>query len=114
MKKLEIYNGKKTYMYPTGKLADVNIMLEKCPAILTFKHVIETDEAGEVCFAIENLSAIRSRYNIDSALNDEEAVQAIQDILNAPAQEGEPTAEERIASALEYQNLLSMEDTEEV
>ena len=82
------------------------------PAILTFKHVIETDEAGQVCFAIENLSAMRSRYNIDKTLSDEEAVQAIQDILNAPEPEAEPSAEERIASALEFQNMMSLPDEE--
>lgn len=112
MKVLEIYDGKKVYMYPTGKLATAEVMLEKCPAILTFKHVIETDEAGQVCFAIENLSAMRSRYDIDKTLSDEEAVQAIQDILNAPEPEAEPSAEERIASALEFQNMMSLPDEE--
>ena len=113
MRILEIYDGTKNYMYPTGKIATVDVMLEKCPAILTFKHVIETDEAGEVCFAIENLSAMRSRFNIDKSLTAEEAVQAIQEILNTPEEIiDEPTAEERIAAALEYQNMASMEDVE--
>lgn len=110
MKVLEIYDGTKTYMYPNMTLATPQIMLQNYPAILTFKHVIETDEAGEVCFAIENLSAMRSRYSIDKSLNDEEAIQAIQDILNAPESEAEPSAEERIASALEFQNMMSLPD----
>ena len=38
----------------------------------------------------------------------------IEEIVNTPAPEPEPSAEERIASALEYQNLMSMEDVEEV
>lgn len=102
MKKLEIYDGTKTYMYPNMTLATPQIMLASYPAILKFKHVIETDEAGEVCFAIENLSAMRSRYGIDSTLTEEESVQAIQDIINTPEEVStEPTTEERTATALE-------------
>lgn len=112
MKVLEIYDGTKTYMYPNMTLATPQVMMSNYPAILTFKHIIETDEAGQVCFAIENLSAMRSRYDIDKTLSDEEAVQAIQNILNAPEPETEPSAEERIASALEFQNMMSLPDEE--
>lgn len=102
MKVLEIYDGKKTYMYPNMTLATPEIMIANYPAILTFKHVIETDKAGQVCFAIENLSAMRSRYDIDENLSDEEAVQAIQEIINTPEEVStEPTPEERTAGALE-------------
>lgn len=113
MKILEIYDGKKTYMYPNMTLATPEKMLANYPAILNFKHVIETDESGEVCFAIENLSAMRSRFGIDSSLSAEEAVQVIQEIINTPDEtSAEATPEERIASALEFQNLMSMEDVE--
>ena len=112
MKKIEKYLGKKTYMFPSGKLATPEVMLKNYPAILTFAHVIETDEAGEVCFAVENLSAIRSFYNIDPSLSEDDAIRAIEEIRNAPAPEPEVSAEERIASALEYQNLMNMEDVE--
>lgn len=115
MKKIEKYTGNKTYMFPNGALATPEVVLKQFPAILTFAHIIETDEAGEVCFAVENLSAIRSFYNIDSSLSEEEVISKIEEIRNTPEEvSDEPTAEERIASALEYQNLLSMEDTEEV
>lgn len=114
MKVLEKYLGNKTYMFPNGMIATPEIIEEKYPAVKVFTHVIETDEAGQVCFAIQNLSAMRSIYNIDKSLDEEEAIQAIQDILNTPPEEPEPSAEERIASALEYQNLMSMEDVEEV
>ena len=89
-------------MYPNMALATPEIMLQNYPAILTFKHVIETDEAGQVCFAIENLSAMRSRYNIDKTLSEEEAVKLLQENINAePEIVTEPTAEERTATALE-------------
>ena len=113
MKKIEKYTGNKTYMFPNGILATPEKMLEQFPAILTFSHIIETDEAGEVCFAVQNLNAMRGIYNIDSSLTESEAIAKIEEIINTEP-EYEPSAEERIASALEYQNLMSMEDTEEV
>lgn len=111
MKKLEKYLGNKTYMFPNGAIATPERMLEDFPAVLTFTHIIETDEAGEVCFAVENLSAMRSMYNIDKTLTEDEAIAKIEEIINTPPEEV-VSAEERIASALEYQNLITMEDVE--
>lgn len=111
MKKLEKYTGNKTYMFPNGSIATPERMLEEFESVLTFTHIIETDDAGEVCFAVQNLSAMRSLYNIDKTLTEEEAIAKIEEIINKEP-EIEPSAEERIASALEYQNLMSMEDVE--
>ena len=111
MKKLEKYLGNKTYMFPNGALATPEKMLEQFPAVLTFAHIIETDEAGEVCFAVQNLNAMRSLYGIDATLTEAEAIAKIEEIINAEPEEV-ISAEERIASALEYQNLMSMEDAE--
>lgn len=112
MKKIIKYDGTKTFMYPNGALATKERILQDFPAALTFAHIIETDEAEEVCFAVQNLSAMRGIYNIDKTLTEEEAILAIQEIVNTPEPEPEVSAEERIASALEYQNLMSMEDLE--
>ena len=112
MKRLKIYTGSKTYMFPNGVLATKEVMLEKYPAIAVFKHVIETDNNEEVIFGISNLSAMRSRYNISPELTDDDALSAIEELINAKPAERAPTAEERIAAALEYQNLLAMEDIE--
>ena len=111
MKKIIKYDGS-VFMYPNGEIATRERMLQDFPAIEHFTHIIETDEAEEVCFAVQNLSAMRGIYNIDSTLTEEEAILAIQEVVNAPEPEPEPSAEERIASALEYQNLVSMEDVE--
>lgn len=112
MKVLEIYDGTKTYMYPNMKLATPEVVLADFPAILTFPHVIETDEGGQVLFAVENLSAMRSRYNIDKELTNEAALEAITEIINA---EPEPVIDDntRIADALEDLVVLSMPDEEE-
>ena len=111
MRILEIYKANKTYMYPSGAIATPERLTADYPATKVFPHVIETDENGQVCFAINNLSAMRSHYNIDRSLTDEEAVAAMQEIMNTPVEVvQEVTAEERIAAALELQNLRAMED----
>lgn len=111
MKKVIKYDGTKTFMYPNGELATPERVLADFPAVLTFPHIIETDEAEEVCFAVQNLSAMRGIYKIDSSLTIDEAIAKIEEIINTEPEEV-VSAEERIASALEYQNLMSMEDAE--
>lgn len=109
---LEKYTGNKTYMFPNGTLATPETMLAQFPAVSVFAHIIETDALGEVCYAVQNLSALRTLYEIDSALSEADAIAAIQDIRNAPPPEAEATAEERIAAALEYQVISGMPDME--
>ena len=108
MKKLEKYDGSKTYMFPNGKLGTVEAVTQEFPAWQSFTHIVTTDEAGEVMFGFENLSAMRSLYGIGSELSEEEAILAIQEIIITPPAEPAPSAEERIAAALEYQNLAAM------
>ena len=110
---VEKYTGEKIYMAPNGAIYDKATVLRDFPAALTFAHIVTTDEAGEVMFAMQNLSAMRTQYRIDSSLSEAEAITAIQDILNTPAKENtDPTAEERIAAALEYQVMASLPDEE--
>ena len=113
MKSLEKFDGQKTYMFPNGVIATPEKIKEQFPAVEIFTHVIETDEAGQVCFAVENLAAMRSFYNIDSSLSEQDAMEALEKIINTEL-EVEVSAEERIAAALEYQNMASMEDVEVV
>lgn len=108
MIKIEKYTGTKTYMYPNGALATPDVMKKDFSAIEAFTHIIETDEAGQVCFAVQNLAAVRSQLGIDASLTEDEAIAAIEELRNAPIPEADPTAEERIAAALEYQNLVNM------
>ena len=113
MKILEKYTGEKTYMFPNGALATPQAVLEQFPAALSFVHIVETDENGEVMWAFENLSAMRTLHSIDKSLSEAEAIAALQEIINTPVEvDDTPSAEERIAAALEYQNLMAMEDTE--
>jgi predicted DNA-binding protein (UPF0251 family) len=114
MKIIKLWDNTKTYMYPNSSIASPERVMEDFPAITVFPHIIETDENEQVIFAIENLAAMRSRYNIEAGLSEEEAIAQIQEIVNTPAPVNtEPSAEERIAAALEFQVLASMEDVEE-
>lgn len=108
MIKIEKYTGNKTYMFPNGELATPERVKKDYPAVEAFTHIVETDEAGQVMFAIQNLAAIKSQMGIDVSVSEEDAIKQIEDIRNAPAPEPEPTPEERIASALEFQNVLNM------
>lgn len=115
MKKLLKYTGDRTFMYPNGAVAKPEIVKRDYPAVEVFTHVIETDENCEVMYAIMNLSAMRSMYQIDAALSEDEAIAAIEEIMNTPDEpvEDVPTAEERIAAALEYQVMASLPDETE-
>ena len=108
MVKIEKYTGNKTYMYPNGALATPDTIKNDFPAVEAFVHIIETDEAGQVCFAVQNLAAVRSQMAIDSSLSEDEAIAKIEELRNAPIPEPDPSAEERIEAALEYQNLANM------
>lgn len=106
------YDGLKTYMYPNGELATPERVLKDYPAILTFPHIIETDDAGQIIWAVDNLSAIRSIMGIDVSLSEANAISRIQTIRNDNADPAKnraiPSPEERIAAAMEFQNLNNM------
>lgn len=107
-KKIEKYTGDKTYMFPNGAIATKEAVLKQFPAALSFAHFVETDENGEIMWAFQNLSAMRTMYEIDSSLSEEEALAKIEEIINTPPPEPEPSAEERMAAAMEFQNMMSL------
>ncbi len=110
--KLELYTGERTYMFPTGALATPEVIEIEFSAIKVFPHVVQVN--GNVFEAVQELNAMKnmftSMYGCDftDKTNDESLLIMENLINNPPVVEVEPTAEERIAAALEYQNLLSM------
>lgn len=107
MIKLEKFDGTKTYMFPNGDLAEPDTIRAKFPAVNHFTHVIEVN--GDVCQAVMNLNALRGIHDIDPAISEAEAIIAIETIMNTPPVEDDtPTTDERIAAALEFQNILAM------
>lgn len=108
MKIFRLYDPKKTYMYPNATLATPESVADRYPATAVFTHMVETDPAEQVMFALENLSAARARYGVDDVLSETEAVAAIEEMANQEAPPAAPDAQERIAAALEFQNLISL------
>jgi hypothetical protein len=107
MKYVEKYTGEKTYMFPNGHIATPEVVLQQFPAALVFPHIVETDESGQVLFAIQNLAAMRTIHDIDAALSEMDAIDAVEIAINTPPIY-EPSAEERIAAAMEFQNLMML------
>ncbi len=108
---LEIYNNTKTYLFPNMNLATPEEVAKIYASvnIPNLDCVIETDESRTMLYtAPEPIEVIKSRYSIDQSMSTEDALIAIEEILNAPAPDNDPTAEERIAAALEFQNLLTI------
>ena len=111
LKVLEKYDGAKTYMFPDGTLATPETVIQQFPAILAFAHIIETDVLGEVMFAVQNLSAMRSSYELDMTLTEDEAITELQRIINLPpATPVVDDTQQRIADALQDLVVLNMPD----
>lgn len=106
MKILEKYTGEKTYMFPNGAMATPEAVLAQFPAALAFTHVAESDEGGEVLFALQNLSALRTIYEIGAEPSEQEAIAAIQEIINTPQSETLPETDAGLSAQLEYQQQL--------
>ena len=104
MLRLEKFDGTKTYMFPNGDIATPEKIRQQFPAVDHFVHVIEVN--GDVCQAVMNLNALRQIHTVDDGLDEAEAILAIQAEINKPQPEPEPSAEERIAAAMEYDNLM--------
>jgi hypothetical protein len=111
---LTVYDSSKNYLYPSKEIATPELVSQHYPLVnMGIKCVIETDSTGLMFYTSpESLDVLRGIHEIDESLTDEDALTAIEEILNTPEEVNtEPTAEERIAAALEYQNLLSTIDT---
>ena len=113
MSKVVKYDYKTTYMFPTGKLASPEVVASEYPATEAFDHVFYLDDSKTILTSMEPIGAACARYHIDTDLPEDEQLAAIQKAVDTRAAEAEvqnpePSAEERIAAALEYQNLLSM------
>ena len=115
---LKLYDPADTYMSPASTLMDAAGVLNDFPAAQSFPHIVQTDEGGEMLYGFYSLSAMKSKYNIDQSLTGAEAVQAVEDAMNAEKEQQEAEAqayvapEERIAAALEFQTLTSLPDAE--
>lgn len=107
LRKFEFYNSEKTYLFPNLELATPERIQMEFSAVNNFKCVVETDEEGQIFYASYLFTDIRDRLGVERGLSDEETLIKMAEKINTPPViNSEPTAEERIASAMEYQNLL--------
>lgn len=107
MKRIVKYDKTKTYMFPNGDIATPEIVLKKFPASAYFEHIIETDEGEEVIFAFQNLSAMKSLLEVAKETPEADSITEIQTKVNiVPVYP--PSAEERTAAAMEFQNLVAV------
>lgn len=106
MRKVEKYDNKKTYIFPSGGIATPEVIAEKYPAVNIIDYVFVTDSAGEVVYQIQSLGSMKDIYNIETD-DEEEAIKLIEDALNKVEEEC-ASPEERIAAAMEFQNLMSL------
>lgn len=104
--KLEFYNNQKTYMYPSGAVASPDRVRKDYPAINLFPHVIEV--SGNVIQAINEFEALKDLYEVVES-DPQKALLEIE-LRQKEIKERipEPSAEERIAAALEFNNLLGL------
>jgi hypothetical protein len=101
--KLKKYIHGDDYMLPNGKYGH-EVMESLFPGLKTsLTHVITTTDAEEIAYAVQLLSALRHDFDIDPSLSEDAAIQAIEDIRNAPPEIIDPTetVESRTAAALE-------------
>ena len=118
---IEKYDGTKTYMYPNSAIATPEVVSNDFPAWQMFPHGVVTD--GQTIYSFVSLASMRSRYEIDDSVSEDDAIVAINQKMSEPHAEVErdPTAEEitatalaSIAASMEYQNMLTLDDVEEV
>lgn len=109
---LEVYNNEKTYLFPTMQPATPEIVaLQYAVVNMDMVCVIETDVSKIMFYSTpEPINLVAERHDINPShyYDDETLLKAIENKMNEPQPEPEPSAEERIASAMEFQNLMSL------
>jgi hypothetical protein len=116
--KYKIWDKQENLITPTGKIFTPADVFAEYPAsqVPGIKYIIADQPINMAVFMeFEQTKNVYKSIgaNITDNMSDEEVLLAIQDFEENPPV-ASPTAEERIASALEFQNLLGMPDEEEV
>lgn len=120
MKRYAIWDKVSPIIVPTGKVFTAEQWKEKYP-VAALPSITVVCSAGEVNGGFfGTLGQMVQMYEeqgadfagCETAEDKLEVIEAFEDAMNAPSTE--PTAEERIAAALEYQVMASLPDEEEV
>lgn len=108
MRKVEFYDQGKTYIYPTLKLATPERIQADYPATTIIPHLVITDQEGKMLYSILPVSTVSESYDVPAGLAGDDLLAAIEEKMNAPAAPEVASPEERIAAALEFQNLMNL------
>lgn len=115
MKRYAIWNKKDEIITPVGEILTAEQWIERYP-IAKLDRITVICSAGEINGGyFGTLGQMKQMYedmgaDFDGCETGEEVLQAIEefeDQMNCPEDNGESAPEERIAAALEYQNLLN-------
>lgn len=113
MNRYAIWNKKDHIITPVGEVLTAEQWIEKYP-VAGVESITVVCAAGEINGAffgtLGQMVQMYKAYGADFSAceTDEdklEVIEAFEDAMNAPSTE--PTSEERIAAALEYQNMMS-------
>lgn len=113
MKRYEIWNKKDPIITPIGEVLTAEQWIERYP-VAGVQSITVVCGAGEINGSFfGTLGQMVQMYEAQGAdfssceTNEDklEVIEAFEDMMNAPSNEA--TAEERIAAALEYQNLMA-------
>ena len=118
MKRYAIWNKTDTIITPKGEVLTPEQWIKRFPVagIDTITVVCSAGEINGAFFGTLGqmvLNAENMGCDFSSCTTNEEklaTIEAFEDAMNAPSTE--PTAEERIAAAMEYQIMASLEDVE--
>lgn len=110
MIKLKIWDKQSDIYPPAGKKMTPEDVFAEWGWTEDPDSIVVLTMMGQTCGAIDNLEVLKSIHGVDTE-DPEQAVAEIEAILNSPPP-SEPTPEERIAAALEFQNLLALGDEE--
>ena len=114
MKRYAIWDKKSPVFTPSGAMFTAEQWMEQYP-IAALDSIVVVCAAGEINGGLfATLGQMVQQYenagcDFSACTTNEEkleAIEAFEDAMNAPVENTEPTAEERIAAALEYQNLM--------
>lgn len=106
---LEKYNKFKEYLFSNGEKAGYEKLKDLYPGIDSIEYVVTTDYTRKIIISMEPLILMRTEYNIDEKLSDNDAIDKILEIIN---KENEIDEQTRIADALEDLVVLNMPDEE--
>ena len=120
MKRYAIWNKVDPILTPVGEVLSPEKWIERYP-IAGVESITVVCAAGEINGAffgtlgqmVQMFEGMGADFSACETAEDKLAViEAFEDAMNAPA--AEPTAEERIAAALEYQVMASLPDDESI